>query len=247
MTNIRTIKVKIGILILLGIVLSGCWFLESKPADDISLTKQSMTTVTIDLSAINISSEPRIKSTVEPTHLIEQLPTCPLVEKCPTCENLITQTIPFTQKESSLTVTPIEKTGSPTPLKYATQTPTQAAQIPPGWIVFASYGGDYPWGIDIIHTSGKGWRRIAQAEFPESPIWAPDGQMISYIDQANNQIYLTKPDGSYTYQLTYTSGDKGRLSWSPDGRKIAYIHTPDFNGYSLYDLYIMTSLKELVL
>jgi hypothetical protein len=91
----------------------------------------------------------------------------------------LTQTLTNTLTPThTSTLTPVP-TLTPTPLKQATQTPTETAQIPPGWIVFASYG-DYPYGIDIIHTSGKGWRRIAQAEFPVSPIWAPDGQMIAY-------------------------------------------------------------------
>ena len=104
---------------------------------------------------------------------------------------------------------------------------------PPGWIAIAGWcdGGN---GIDIIHTSGKGLRRLTQAYYPQFISWSPDGEWIAYTDypdmqnHSGSELYLTRPDGSEVIQLTSTSGIKGGISWSPDGQSIIYSQASEY-------------------
>ena len=79
----------------------------------------------------------------------------------------------------------------------------------------------------------------------ESPAWSPDGSEIAFIrrhgegdvDKAPNHdlFVIDARAGAKEKRLTTTTADEsGRLSWSPDGRSIAYLLGDELK-YSAYD------------
>ena len=61
--------------------------------------------------------------------------------------------------------------------------------------------------------------------------WSPDGQWVAIIRDGSNasssspseQIWLVHPDGSGGHQLLQDQDSYSNLSWSPDGRDLAYV------------------------
>lgn len=187
----------------------------------------------------------------------EQLPTqTPSLEAVtvqPTPPATITNTVrpspAFTVIPASLTPSAAPFTTTPLPAALSTKIPP--APAPAGWIAFASWGGGGN-GIDIIHTSSKGWRRLAQVNFPECPAWSPDGRWIAFLASPEMQnsapeIYLIRPDGGEVIRLTYTSEFKEGLSWSPDGKSIIYSQTSGPAGYASVTLFMVDIYTRQIL
>jgi Tol biopolymer transport system component len=69
------------------------------------------------------------------------------------------------------------------------------------------------------------------------PVFSPDGQWIAFRgfnQQAKSDIWLVSIDGRDTQQLTHNEkSEDGRVSWSPDGRKLVY-HSRRDHQYNLY-------------
>ena len=69
-----------------------------------------------------------------------------------------------------------------------------------------------------------------------SPSWSPDGRRIAFASTRDDpdpndnfiysKIYVMNADGSGQTRLTYTSPFDYAPSWSPDGRRIAFILVP---------------------
>lgn len=128
--------ISIFILLIFGIVTASCWSSQSGGGKINFPTKRLLSTTIENIPVTRIISSSQTSSLEEKIPALDTLPPhTPTVEN-PYIGNIITPTL------SPYTITD-------------TLTPGQA---PPGWIVFASYGVSS--GIDIIHTSGKGWRRI---------------------------------------------------------------------------------------
>jgi len=147
---------------------------------------------------------------------------------------------PFTTQSQ----TPMKSSSSPRVLS-STATQMQIETAPQGWLVFASYGRT-PYGIDIIHTSGKGWRRIADLDFPQFPSWSPDGQWIAV--NSSMAIFLIRPDGSEIIQLTHSSEATFQCcpSWSPDSNVVVYSQTTEHTDHTSVDLYKINLNTRLV-
>ena len=57
-----------------------------------------------------------------------------------------------------------------------------------------------------------------------SPRWSPDGKKLLYLsnNDGTTQIYLRWMDSGQTARLTNLTGSPGNITWSPDGRWIAF-------------------------
>ena len=77
----------------------------------------------------------------------------------------------------------------------------------------------------IIDSNGSNHRAIASstANF-FSPRWSADGNRLAYVSsqEGSVQIYLRWMDSGQVARLTDLTSSPGSLSWSPDGRLIAF-------------------------
>lgn len=88
----------------------------------------------------------------------------------------------------------------------------------------------------IVPFAGGNARQLTSSERGESqPQWSPDGSMISFVsargtgtgeDGPKPQLWLLNADGGEGWQVTTARDGIVAYSWSPDGKRLAYI-TPD--------------------
>jgi len=96
----------------------------------------------------------------------------------------------------------------------------------------------------VIHADGSGLRRVTP---PATPVheyaWSPSGRLIAFIDSRRNSLWLVRPDGTGLRRLLRGSKlASTRLSWSPDGTRIAItspgsfskVKTTDCGGGTIY-------------
>jgi len=119
-------------------------------------------------------------------------------------------------------------------------------------IVFTSLkDGDLD--IYTMNVDGTNVRRLTTTPgYDGGPWWSPDGKQIAYIsnhekdpDQSpNDEIYLIDAHvGAVPRKLTsFYSGSGERLSWSRDGKLIAYVVGDDakYNAYSMNRLAVVS-------
>jgi dipeptidyl aminopeptidase/acylaminoacyl peptidase len=70
-----------------------------------------------------------------------------------------------------------------------------------------------------------------------APTWSPDGRMIAFegIHEGQQDIWVSRDDGSAAHRLTDDAAIDSHPSWSPDGRRIVFVSNRGGNG----DLYVM--------
>ena len=100
--------------------------------------------------------------------------------------------------------------------------------------------------LQLFDVAAKKAEPLTSGAFDEeSPAWSPDGSQIAFIrrhgegdvDKApNHDLFVIEARaGAKEKRLTTTAADEGgRLSWSPDGRSIAFV-VGDEPKYSAYD------------
>jgi Tol biopolymer transport system component len=89
--------------------------------------------------------------------------------------------------------------------------------------------------VFLADADGRNVRRLTEARFPiveDFPAWSPDGKWLAYIDDKfeirtpptfRPRIKIVRADGTGARTLTTLSPRTGgALSWSTDGRKIAF-------------------------
>ena len=77
----------------------------------------------------------------------------------------------------------------------------------------------------IIDSDGSNHRAVASSTTNFfSPRWSADGNRLAYVSsqEGNVQIYLRWMDSGQVARLTDLTSSPGSLSWSPDGRLIAF-------------------------
>ena len=84
-----------------------------------------------------------------------------------------------------------------------------------------------------VSSDGTKLSKIADSSDKDFLSVSPDGKLIAYVNIANTaeqgQIYVMNRDGTNSRRLTNFGGTYP--SWSPDGSKIVYAHTPDNRFY----------------
>jgi TolB protein len=83
-------------------------------------------------------------------------------------------------------------------------------------------------------------RRISyEGKYNTSPDWSPHGSNIAYsglTDDNKINIFVTRPDGLMTTQMTANIKNNEHPSWSPDGRRLVFSSNRD----GIYHIYTMT-------
>ena len=77
----------------------------------------------------------------------------------------------------------------------------------------------------IVDSSGKNHRPIASSAASSfSPRWSPSGDRLAYASshEGSVQIYIRWMDSGQTARLSDLTSSPGSLSWSPDGKQIAF-------------------------
>ena len=110
-------------------------------------------------------------------------------------------------------------------------------------LAFASFR-DGTGEIYVMSADGSGQTRLTHSSASDlSPSWSPDGRRIAFHsdrddpDRTDNifiaNIYVVNADGSGQTRLTHSSAGDSEPSWSPDGRRIAFMSFRD-GGREIY-------------
>jgi len=108
----------------------------------------------------------------------------------------------------------------------------------------------------IMNKNGGEAKRLTKYPGRESQIaWSPDGKKIAFISDKSGyeDIFIARPGGNDSTftdcietnitQITNSEEIEGRMSWSPDGNKIAYLTRASdrIHDYTIGYLYTITS------
>lgn len=85
-------------------------------------------------------------------------------------------------------------------------------------------------GVMTIRRDGSGLQEVVHAENPwaQTPNWSPDGDWIACLI-GDDQLWVVRPDGTGLHRVATAvessapTGDGANFSWSPDGRRLAYV------------------------
>ena len=99
--------------------------------------------------------------------------------------------------------------------------------------------------IYVMNADGSGVRRLTNTAAAESSsVWSPDGTKIAFDSErdGNREIYIMDNDGSNQTRLTFNpTVDAGPVSFSPDGKQIAFSRNASNDSDAMYnfDIWIM--------
>ena len=105
--------------------------------------------------------------------------------------------------------------------------------------------------IYVMSADGSGLRNLTQTpEIEGSPAWSPDGRKIAFWrlgDHATTgEVYVMNADGSGQRSLSRNTSSVfasywSALSWSPDGRKIAFSAQVEHLGLERVEVFVMNA------
>ena len=74
------------------------------------------------------------------------------------------------------------------------------------------------------HIREQRWQQFTSTADEESPLWSPGGDRLAFASNRDGplNIYVARSDGERPERLTRSPRSQVPISWSPDGRFIAY-------------------------
>jgi Tol biopolymer transport system component len=107
-----------------------------------------------------------------------------------------------------------------------------APTLSPDGRTIAFVKGDPVLGIYVIQIDGTGERRITRESMLgfDMAEWSPDATTLLFgtanNDEGRADLWTVRLDGKPEQRLVASPGNDAGATWSPDGRSIAYLHTP---------------------
>ena len=77
-----------------------------------------------------------------------------------------------------------------------------------------------------------------------TPAWSPSGRQIAYISGMPGQVFIRDVDGSNQRRIVKEGGDSDGVSWSPDGRWLAFHWKPSQSNY--YDIFVADAASGFI-
>ena len=89
--------------------------------------------------------------------------------------------------------------------------------------------------VRIVDTRSRRSTAVTRVGRVRDPVWSPTGNWIAFERLAGRMVdvYIVRPDGSRLRKLIRTGARETSLTWSPNGRELAY---PDDRGVNVLDL-----------
>lgn len=113
-----------------------------------------------------------------------------------------------------------------------------------------TYGEEPEAAVYVMDADGRHARMLVDEAV--EPDWSPDGRRIavaSYRDRVgrtcfhecslNSEIYVVDADGSHPRRLTTSVANEASPTWSPDGKRIAFVSDRSGRNDHEYELYVV--------
>ena len=116
----------------------------------------------------------------------------------------------------------------------------------------SGYLGDHRDHLYLFDLTTKKLEQITSGPYDdESPAWSPDGKRVAFVSArgpdpdrtGNTDVFVidARPGASPRQLTTFAGPDDGDISWSPDGKTIAYIQgsEPKYSAYNMRHLAVV--------